>query len=209
MRRLISITRGSPFAAWLFALAFSGAVGAQTPAPVQPENAEQAAAQRELSKQLKIDAEKAYESEQAACYKKFLVNSCLLDAKKRYTQAVIDARNVDAPAREFQRELKRQEIEAKEAQREADRPRRESEQREQGESHRAEEAAKAAEREAKLAAKEKQAAEGRQKLADEKARREAKNAERAKKNAEQIRKNAEKKAREAEKAAERAKKEQG
>lgn len=161
-----------------------------------PQTLEQADAQRERSKAMRNEAEQRYAAEQTACYKKFLVNSCLDDAKKRYTQSILEARKLDIPAREFQREAKRTDVAAKEAQRAADLPRREAEQREQAEEYRATEAAKAAAREKKIADKSVKAAEGRRKREAEQAKRQAKQEERAKKDA----KRAAKKAHEAAKA---------
>lgn len=180
----------------LVALLSSPLIWAETPAPAEipiPQTLEQADAQRERVKQMRDEADRNYESEQKACYKKFLVNSCLDDAEKRHTQAMIDARELDIPAREFQREAKRAEVEANEAQRAANLPRRKAEQKEQAEQYRADEAAKAEKRAKKKADKELKAAENRQKLAAEQAKREAKQEKRAKQDAER----AAKKAREA------------
>ena len=118
----------------------SPSLWAQTaPATVPiPQTLEQAEAQRQRAETLRQSAEKRHAEEQAACYRKFLVNSCLDDAKKRYTDAMIEARQLDLPAREFQREAKRQEVEAEKAAREAERPAREAEQRDKAEQYRAE-----------------------------------------------------------------------
>ena len=109
-----------------------------------PKTLEQAADQRARAAQMVSDSEKRYADEQAACYEKFLVNGCLDDAKKRHTHTTIEARQLDAPARDFQREAHRAEVEAKEAKLAADRATREAEQKVQAETYRAEEAAKAA-----------------------------------------------------------------
>jgi hypothetical protein len=179
-------------------LLLSHPLGAQTTAatasPEKPKTLEQAAAQRERSTQMRNEAEKRYVTEQDACYKKFLVNSCLDDAKKRHTQSMIEARNLDIPAREFQREAHRTDVEAKEAQRAADLPAREAEQKEQAERYRADEAARAAERDKKIATKAQQAAEGRRKTAAEQAARQAKIEQRAKNDAERAAKKAQEEA---------------
>ena len=178
----------------LFALSLlvSPAVWAQTQPPEVPQTLEQATAQRARAAQMVNEADQRYADEKAICYTKFLVNGCLADASKRHTDALIDARNVDIPARNFQREARRTDVETKEAKREADRPLREAEQNEQADSYRADEAIKTAEREKKIAEKEKQAAEGRQKLAEEQARRQAKLQQREKRDAELAAKRAEK-----------------
>jgi len=166
---------------------------AQNAAAPVPQTLEEANAQRARATQMHDAAEQNFIAEQEACYAKFLVNSCLDDAKKRRTAALIEARQFDIPAREFQREAKRAEVDAKDAQRAADAPRRAAEEQAQAEKFRADEAARAAEREKKIANKARQAAEGRQNSAAEQAQRQAKQAERAKRDAEL----ADKKAREA------------
>jgi len=179
----------------LTSLLISHSLWAQTPAtnpePEIPQTLEQAAAQRARAAQMVRDSDKVFAAEQEACYKKFLVNSCLDDAKKRHTQTAIDAQNLDAPARDFQREAKRADVEAKEAQGAADQPAREADQKAKAESYRADEAAKAADREKKIAAKAQKAEEGRQKTAAEQAKRQAKLEKRAKQDAERAAKKAE------------------
>ena len=175
---------------------------AQTPEststePAAPQTLEQANALRERAKQMEKEADALYESDQTACYQKFLVNSCLDDAKKRHLQSRLEARKLDAAGRDFQRAAKRADAEAKEAKRAADLQARTSEQKAQGETYRDEEAARAAARQEKLAKKARQAEEGRRKTAEEQAKRQAKEEKRAKKDA----KRAAKKAREAEKSA--------
>ena len=181
-------------------LSFSPMLWAQTPAPAAtvptPQTLEQADAQRERVKQMRSEAEQRYTTEQTACYKKFLVSSCLDDAKKRYTKTMIESRNLDIPARDFQREAKRTDVEAKEAKRASELPVREADQKQQAENYRAEEAAKASEREQKKVAKAQKAAAGRQKTADEQARRKVRQEKREKRDAER----AARKAREAAKA---------
>lgn len=164
-------------------LAVSPSLWAQTPVDV-PQTLEQADAQRARAAQMARDADQRHADEQNECYKKILVNDCLADAKKRHTQAILESRNLDAPARDFQRGAHRAEVEAKEAQRAIDNAKRESEQQTKAEQYRADEAAKAAEREKKIADKEQKAIEGRQKLEAEQAKRQAKLAKRAKQDAE-------------------------
>lgn len=164
-------------------LAISPSLWAQTPVDV-PQTLEQANAQRERAAQMTRDADQSYADEQAACYKKILVNGCLADAKKRHTQAVVEARNLDAPARDFQREAHRAEVEAKEAQRAKDNAARDVEQKAQAEQYRADDAAKADERAKKIADKEQQAIAGRQKMEADQAKHQAKLAKKARKEAE-------------------------
>ena len=154
-------------------LAVSPSLWAQTPVEV-PKTLEQADAQRERAAKMTSDADQRYADEQAACYKKILVNGCLADAKKRHTQATIDSRNLDAPARDFQREAHRAEVEAKETQRAADNAARDAEEKSKAEQYRADEGAKAEERAKKIADKEQKAVEGRKKMEADQARHQAK-----------------------------------
>lgn len=171
----------------VFSLSIACAVWADEAPPTAPEvprTLEQSVAQRERARATRAAAEERYEAEQNSCYGKFLVNSCLADAKRRYTESVIEARKLDQPAIEFEREERRRELEAKEAQRAADQPVRQAEEKESAERFRAEQAAKLAQREAKLADKARQAEEGRRKTAAEQAKRQAKMAKRARQDAE-------------------------
>ena len=162
-----------------------------------PQTLEQANAQRLQAKQMQDSAEKNLVAEQAACYKKFLVNSCLEDAKKKYTNTVIEARQLDQPARDFQREHKRAEVEAKEKQRASDNAQRAIDQQQQATDYRNKEAERAAERERKKAAKAEKAAAGRAKRAEEEAQRQKKNEERARRDAQRAERKAQREAKEA------------
>ncbi|MEF8698819.1 MAG: hypothetical protein V5B33_05720 [Candidatus Accumulibacter sp. UW20] len=165
--------------------------------PALPQTAEQAAAQRaqaaamrEQAAAMREQAEQRYSIEQTQCYHKFLMNDCLVAAKQRYTAAIVAARALDLPAIEVERELRRQEAEASDAQRLAEQPRREAEQQAAAERYRAEQAAKLAERERKLAAKARQAEEGRRAAAAEQAKRQAKAEKRAREASERAAKRA-------------------
>ena len=184
----------------LLACPFLWAQETGTSSPV-PQTLEQADTQRQRAEAMRKEADKRHTEEQAACYRKILVNSCLADAKKRHTASMIEARQLDLPAREFQREANRKNVEAEKALREAERPAREAEQQEQAERYRTEEAAKAAERMQKQQENEKKAVENRNKLAEEQARRKAKEEQRARKNAAQIEKKAKERAKAEAKAA--------
>ena len=133
-------------------LAICPTVLAQTPAEPKPlKTLEEAAAQREQASRLRDAAEETHKLESAACYKKILVNDCLAGAKQRYTKSIIEARDLDTPARDFQREVRRADIEAKAAQRAADQAQRKQKQQADAEAYRAEQAAKNAKRDKKLA----------------------------------------------------------
>ena len=123
------------------------------PAPEVPRTLEQADAQRARAKEMQDEAEQRYVREKAACYRKFLVNGCLEDARRRHTEALIEARQLDIPAREFQRDARRADVAAKEEKRAADLVTRTAEQEAQAETYRQTEAKKKAERDAERAAK--------------------------------------------------------
>ncbi len=157
----------------------------------EPTTLEEATEQRELADQLKNKAEAEYQSEQNECYGKFLVNDCLSGAKKRYTEKIVHARKVEAPAIVFQREARRARSQEKQAVREENLERRQTEEEKQTQDFRDTEARKAAERQEKLNSKAKKAEEQRKSRAQENARRQEKQAERAKKDAERGAKKAE------------------
>lgn len=166
---------------FLCGLFFTQAAWTQTPAPM---SLDEARAQRARAEVLKAEAQQRYAVEKDGCYRKFLVNDCLVAAKTRHTAETLKIRQLDAAGRDVERETHRQEVEAKEAARAADLPQREAGQQAQAEHYREQEAAKADERERKLADKARQAEEGRRKSAAEQAARNEKQAKRAQDHAE-------------------------
>jgi colicin import membrane protein len=161
----------------------------------------QAEAQREQADAIRKQAQQRYAEEEAACQQKILVNACLDEAKERHTKALMEARRIDNPAKEFQREFRRGEVEAEKKRQAAERANREANQQEQAKRYRAGIAAEAAEREQRWQNKEIKAGENREKLADKQAKRRLKEEKRAKRQAGQIEKNAKKRAKAEKKAA--------
>ena len=180
---------------WLVLSLFVASVAAQE--PPKPQTLSEAEAQRQRASAMRKEADQRYEVEADACYRKILVNQCLEEAQQRRQQTIIDARNLDLPAREFQREARRGDFAAKEARRQADEPQRQAKQQEQGDSFRQEEAERAALREQKLADKAKKAEKNRQKAAADHARRQEKAAKRAEKDTKRASEKAKREAREA------------
>lgn len=179
--------------ALLFLLAGAAAPAAVAESlPPQPQTLDEASAQRETASQMRTSADDTFERESAACAKKILVNDCIADAKKRHTAAINQARELDAPARDFEREAKRAEVAAKEVQRTAENAQRERDQQAQATAYRAEQEAKTIEREQRIADKARKVEAGRAKAAQEEAHRQAKLAEREKKLAERAARNREK-----------------
>lgn len=137
-----------------------------------------------------------------ACYKKFLVSSCLSDAGKEHKKSTRDAKRKDLEGSEIERDVKRREVAVKDARRANDAPAKASEQKAKGEAYREEEASKAEARSAKTIKKEREAAKGREKHQKDLARRERKMESQLKKDeqvAEKRRKREEKQAKQAEK----------
>lgn len=151
--------------------------------PPTPGSLAEAEAQRERATAMRQEADRRYEAEANACYGKILINQCLSEAQQRRQQRIIESRNLDLPAREFQREVKRNDFAAKEAQRKADAPERAARQQAQADNFRSEEARRAANREQKLAEKAEKAVKNQQKAATENARRQEKASKRAEKEA--------------------------
>lgn len=165
------------FGQMAFAQEMSGKTGDRPPGA--PQTLEEAKAMRAKADTMRTEAEQRHETERNACYSKFLVNDCLESARKNRTRALLEARDIEKVARDFEREAHRQEVDAREAGRAAEAAQREAGQQAQGERYREEEAKKATERERKLAEKEKQAAEGRRRSEAEQAARQAKLEKRA------------------------------
>jgi hypothetical protein len=171
-----------------------GAAEADNPPPV-PRTPEEAEAQRRKADAMRKEAERRYAEEEAGCYRRIRVNDCRDEARERRTKTLVEARRIDAPAMEFQRESKRGEIEAEKDRRADERSAREARQKERAASHRAEESAKAAERDRKRLDKERKAEEKRKKRAGEEARRRLEAEKRAQKRLERSEKKARERAR--------------
>jgi hypothetical protein len=159
-----------------------GAVEADDP-PV-PRTLEEAEAQRQKADAMRREAERRYVEEEIDCYRQIRINDCRDEIRERRTRTLIEARRIEAPAREFQRESKRAEVEAEKDRRAAERSAQEKRQEERTVSHRAEESARVAERDRKRLNKERKAEENRKKRAGKEAKRRAEAEKRAEKQAE-------------------------
>ncbi|MFZ2855405.1 MAG: hypothetical protein WAZ34_15015, partial [Rhodocyclaceae bacterium] len=96
---------------FLCGLILTHAAWAQTPAPM---SLDEARAQRARAEVLKAEAQQRYTAEQEGCYRKFLVNDCLVSAKARHTEETLKIRQLDAAGRDVERAAHRQEVEARE-----------------------------------------------------------------------------------------------
>lgn len=132
---------------------------------------------------LQREADARLKAANAACHQKFLVSSCLEDAKRAHTRESRIATRLDQEGGEIERDIKRRDVAAKQAQRARDMPKHEADQAAQGEAYRAEEARRAEARAAKLEKKEQQAAAGRKKHAADQAKHQKKLEAQAKKEA--------------------------
>lgn len=196
----------------LFILLFSAAAIAQVDSRpyTDAERSERLSRAKQLQDEaarLQKEADVRLKTSSDACYKKFLVSSCLEDARKLHRQESRTATRLEQEGGEIERDVKRRDVAAKEAQRAVDAPRREADQKAKGEAYRAEEARRADERAAKLADKERQAAANRQKLAEEQAKRQKKLESQKKKEAKAAEKRKKREAKEAERQARKAEKE--
>jgi hypothetical protein len=169
-----------------------------------PRTLEQAEAQLQKADTLRMEAKKHHTEEEAACYQKILVSACLDEAKERYLNTLIEARKLEAHAREFQRASRRSEVTAEKDQRAAEQSARKAGQQKRTERYRTDESAKTVEREQKQLDKERKAEENKKKLDEKQAKRQLKEKKRLKKQAERIEKTGRERARAEEKAADRA-----
>ena len=62
---------------------------------------------------LRVDAEKTFKAEQAACYNRFLVNDCLKAAKEARLQKIIEARRKESERATLEREIRYAELAAR------------------------------------------------------------------------------------------------
>lgn len=93
---------------------------------------------REQATKMKRDADARHKETQNACYRKFLVNDCLDQAKRDLRAKQVEARKLESEAREIERSLQRVEVGEREAKRLADAPRREAEKQREAAAARAE-----------------------------------------------------------------------
>lgn len=96
----------------LLAVSFSALAGESGPPPEQladwQERLDQAAALKAESKAVRSAADEVLEAKNVACYKKFLVNACLSDARKEHVLAVKEARRLETEAKLLDRAVKKE-----------------------------------------------------------------------------------------------------
>ena len=74
----------------LLAIIGTGSKAQQTGEPPRaPQTMEQAEAQRQHADALRKEADRRYAADEAACYKKSLVNDCIVEARQRRTASLV------------------------------------------------------------------------------------------------------------------------
>lgn len=73
-----------------------------------------------------VEAESLYEEAAKACRKKFLVNDCLIEAKKLYTQSHTDAKRLENEGKAIERQIKKEQLSDSDQRRAAQAPEREA-----------------------------------------------------------------------------------
>ena len=91
------------------------------------ERLDKAAALQSESKSLKEEGLKRKEQLHLECGKKFLVNSCRIDADREYLKTTHEARRLEAEGRALEREVKKEQLAERDRQRADEAPRHEAE----------------------------------------------------------------------------------
>lgn len=125
----------------------------------------------------KVEAEKLFEERKTACFRKFLVNRCQEAAYEDYIAAVKEGRRQSNEGKAIERQVKKEQLNARDMQRIADTPQHQAELREREADTAAARSAAAAEEAAMRARKAQQAQEGAQRKAGEAERQQRKQAE--------------------------------
>jgi hypothetical protein len=112
-------------------ISLTGTAWAQSAVEFAPGEREQidtkAHALRQQAESMRHEADKQQKIEHDACWKKFLVNSCMDDAKQRRTERIIEARKVEQEARDLERGLRQREAEIRAARWAEEQPRKDAE----------------------------------------------------------------------------------
>lgn len=115
----------------LLAAIFAGQALAQSQSFIGEEERrellERARSLREEASAKRQEADQRFAAENDACWKKFLVTSCMDDAKMRRVERVKEARKVEQEARNIEHDVREREVAMREARWGIDNPRREAE----------------------------------------------------------------------------------
>jgi colicin import membrane protein len=88
---------------------------------------DQARGLKEQANAMHEAARNRYKEEEAACWKKYLVSSCIDDAKQQHRQESRKANELEHQAREIERDVRKRDFAQREAKRIEDAPRKEAE----------------------------------------------------------------------------------
>ena len=133
-------------------------------------------------------AEKQLEEQTTGCYKKFLVNRCLDNARSDYVEANKVARRIQNEGKAIERQVKKEQLSVRDTQAAAEMPEREAELKAREAETTVARAAAAAEEESTRAAKARKAEEGAKRKADDAERLQKKQADHDARVAEQVEK---------------------
>lgn len=150
---------------------------------------------KEQASALRQEAEARLKTQSAECYSKFFVNSCLDDAKKQRTASVVEARKLEAQAREMERDMRARDKATEAARKAAEGPVQQRQDEQEAVRNRASHDLRMEEAAQRDAERARQLEEGKVRAAQEaeaRARRDAEKAERRSKEAERARQRAEK-----------------
>lgn len=92
-------------------------LGEEPPADERTRKLDRVRELRDQASTIRADAKRAYEAAQPGCWKKFLVNACMEDARQTQRAEDRKARALDKEARDLEREVKRQDAAEREARR--------------------------------------------------------------------------------------------
>jgi len=126
-------------AAWIF-LFFAAPLFAQDQQFIGEEEKNEllgkARAMRDEASAIRDKANREYAASEKACWQKFLVTSCLDEARRAQRQDVERARKIEHEARDIERDVKKRDVATREAKRIEEAPRRQAEAAERAEKNR-------------------------------------------------------------------------
>lgn len=102
------------------------ALGEEPPGDERSRKLDQARELRERASALRAEAKRRHEAAQPECWKKFLVNACLEDARQAQREEERKARALDKEARDIERDVRRDDAAGREAQRAEELPAKEA-----------------------------------------------------------------------------------
>ena len=170
---MIRTSRAIVSAACLLGIGLVSSVAAADQGPTAAQQADwaqrlaRATALQQEGAERRAAAEKRLEEQTAACFKKFLVNRCRDNARSEFSEENLSARRVQNEGKAIERQVKKEQLSARDLQAAAEMPEREAELQAREAETTAARQATAADEEAKRADKARKAEEGAQRKAEE------------------------------------------